>query len=69
MTTYDAIRAQYARNAAGLASLHARAVRRGRNVNGQPAEYWRLAAERYRALSTADDATLRAHFARAGLNA
>lgn len=45
--TTNQIRAQYAKNAAGLYALARRAERTGRKVNGKDAAYWYAKADEY----------------------
>ena len=56
-----AIRAQYAKNAAGLRKMLAKAEATGRKVNGFTAEVLRDRVATYERLSNATDAELAAH--------
>lgn len=59
--TPDQLRAGFARNAKGLATMLAKAERTGRKVNGFTAEYLRAKVAEYEALSRATDDDIRAH--------
>ena len=59
----DQLRAGYARNAAGLRRMADQAIRTGKRVGGFTADYLTAKADTYRALSVADDATIRRHLA------
>jgi hypothetical protein len=59
--TPDQLRAGFARNAAGLATMLAKAERTGRKVNGFTADYLRAKVAEYEALSRATDDEIRAH--------
>lgn len=62
--TADQLRAGYARNAAGLRTMLAKAQRTGRKVNGFDADYLRRKVAEYERLSRATDSEIAAHVAR-----
>lgn len=59
--TPDQLRTQYAKNAAGLRFMLARAERTGRKVNGFTASQLRDRVATFERLAVASDATLLAH--------
>lgn len=58
--TPDQLRAGYARNAASLSVMLAKAEKTSRKVNGFTADYLRAKVNEYTALSTASDDAIRA---------
>ena len=64
---FNALRAQYARNLAGLESMLAKALKTGRKVGGYTADELAAGVADFRALSVADDDSLAAHLNRMNL--